>query len=41
MTKKPTTDYVANFNKELESIDKLEETPKIIRDQAIQALELF
>ena len=39
MSKRLTTDYVANFNKELDSIDKLEETPKIIRKQAVQALD--
>lgn len=39
MNKKLTTDYVADFNRELESIDKLEETPKIIIKQAVQALD--
>ena len=39
MSKELTTDYVAIFNKDLESIEKLEQTPKTIRDYAIQALD--
>lgn len=39
MDKKPTTNYLTIFSRELEDINKLEETPGIIRDQAVQALE--
>jgi uncharacterized protein (UPF0147 family) len=39
MTQNVTTDYVADFQVELDNIDKLEETPEFIRSIAIEALD--
>lgn len=38
MSRLPTTDYLKDFKKELADIDKLERTPSLIKDMAVQAL---
>lgn len=39
MSKTPKVDYVKDFKKELSNIDKLEQTPNLIKNVAIQALD--
>lgn len=39
MSKSPRVDYLNDFKKELANIDKLEQTPALIKDTAIQSLD--